>query len=66
MAYYILYPKDKRKNVRVVVKRPVRAWKNYGFAEGPLSTIKAVKQRLNAMNISNFNRPKKFMSSGID
>ena len=66
MAYYILYPKDKRKKVRVVTKRPTRAWRNYGFAEGPMGTIKDVKHRLNQMNISNFNRPKKFMSSGAD
>ena len=66
--YYIMYPRNKRKKVSVVTKRPDPTMHGvrYGFAEGPLATIISVKRRLNQMNISNFNRPKKFMSSGVD
>ena len=59
MAYYILYPKNKTKQVKIVTKRPspTKA-KGFGFAEGSFKTKKAVKTRLNWMNIKK--RPKGF------
>ena len=65
MAYYILYPKDSRGKFKVVTKKPTRALKNHDFADGPYRTIASVKERLNNMDVSNFNRPRKFLSTGI-
>lgn len=62
MSYYILYPRTLKLKVSVVTKRPnpkmIRS--DYGFAEGPFKTIKAVKTRLNCMNIPVERRPLKF------
>ncbi len=60
MAYYILYPKDKKAKVKVIDHKPQRPWKGYGFAEGPLKTLKDVGHRLNAMSIVASRRPVKF------
>lgn len=60
MSYYILYPKDRNAKVKVIGHKPQRPWKNYGFAEGPLRTIKDVTHRLNAMGITGNRRPVKF------
>lgn len=60
MSYYILYPKDKNAKVKVIDHKPLRPWKNYGFAEGPLRTLKDVGYRLNAMGITASRRPVKF------
>lgn len=62
MPYYILYPKNKTKPVKIVSKRPdpKKEEKEYGFAEGSFKTIKEVKTRLNWMNIPNKKRPEKF------
>lgn len=60
MGYYILYPKSKTAKVKVTKKRPnpKTESRKYGFAEGPFSTKKAVKIRLNWMNYSCVKRPK--------
>lgn len=60
MAYYILYPKNQSKKVKVITHKPMRPWKGYGFAEGSLRTIADVKHRLNAMGIIGSRRPLKF------
>lgn len=55
MAYYILYPRDWRKDVKILTKKPSpRVWtrKGYGFAEGPLRTKQDVRNRLGQMNRS--------------
>ena len=57
MAYYIRYPHDRSKKVKVVARKPVRAGKLGGFAEGPLKTKSAVTYRLNAMNVPIKRRP---------
>mgnify|MGYP001578248556 FL=1 len=60
MAYYILYPKDQSKPVKVISKRPRRPHKNFGFAEGSFKTKQKVIYRLNMMNIPAKRRPKDF------
>ena len=65
MAYYIEYPKSKVVSVRVVTKKPVeKIGSRWGFAEGPLKTIKAVVHRLNAMGVVNKRRPVKYREVG--
>ena len=61
MAYYILYPSRTggKKLVKLVTKKPEKPVKGYGFAEGPLRTLKDVEYRLNAMNKPNSQRPLK-------
>ncbi len=61
MAYYILYPRTVKEHVKVVNTKPTPAQyqKKYGFAEGPLRTLRAVAVRLNMMNIPNSRRPAK-------
>ena len=56
--FYIKYPKNQNKPVKVVSHRP-KPSKNYGFAEGSFKTLKLVCWRLNNMNIPNYRRPKK-------
>lgn len=60
MTYYILYPKNQANKIKVITHKPTRPWKGYGFAEGPLRTIKDVAHRLNAMGIVGSRRPRKF------
>ena len=61
MAYYIMYPKSKVASVKVVTRKPkYRPGTRFGFAEGPLRTIQAVKVRLNQMSIPGSRRPEKF------
>ncbi len=60
MPYYILYPSNQSKKVKVIDHRPARPWKEYRFAEGPLRTIADVAHRLNAMGIFSSRRPEKF------
>lgn len=60
MSYYILYPRTTKIRVSVVTKRPnpKLVKDNYGFAEGPFKNLRAVKIRLNLMNIPVERRPK--------
>jgi len=59
MSYYILYPKSKKGKVKIVTKRPGRAYhSNYGFAEGSFKNLTEVKKRLNWMNVPVERRPK--------
>lgn len=60
MAYYIKYPKNHKAKVSVVTKRPRSGGRKYGFSEGPLKSIQAVKSRLSWMNIPRSRRPVKF------
>ena len=57
MGYYILYPESRAGLVRVVTRKPKVKVKGYGFAEGPLLTIRGVVRRLNAMGVPMVNRP---------
>lgn len=65
MAYYIMYPRGKSGAVKIATRKPSPTRKaveleRFGFAEGPLKTIRSVKIRLNQMNIPNARRPVKF------
>ncbi len=58
MAWYILYPKSGTKNRAKLRKtKPMKPVKGYGFAEGPLQTLKDVSHRLNAMGVPKDSRP---------
>jgi len=57
MAWYILYPKSGLKKRCALRKTKPSPTKGYGFAEGPLSTLKDVSHRLNAMNVPESKRP---------
>ncbi len=60
MAWYILYPKSwatSPKRVALRKTKPLKPVKGYGFAEGPLATLKDVSHRLNAMNVPASKRP---------
>jgi hypothetical protein len=59
MAYYIKYPTDRSKPVKVVTKRP-RPSMNYLFAEGPFKMKAQVGVRLKWMDIKASRRPAKF------
>lgn len=59
MAWYILYPhlRGTKKRVALRKTKPEKPVSGYGFAEGPLATLKDVSHRLNAMNITESKRP---------
>ena len=60
MAWYILYPKrwaSSKKRCALRKTKPIKPVAGYGFAEGPLATLKDVSHRLNAMNVPSANRP---------
>ena len=59
MSWYILYPKSGGKKKRCALRKtkPVKPVSGYGFAEGPLKTLKDVEHRLNAMNVPVSKRP---------
>jgi hypothetical protein len=62
MSWYILYPVVGAKvtrNARVALRKtkPLEPVRGYGFAEGPLKTLKDVSIRLNWMNIPASKRP---------
>lgn len=66
MSYYIMYPRTTKLKVSIVTKRPnpKTVKDNYGFAEGPFSTLKSVKWQLNRMDIPNERRPKNLFQIG--
>jgi len=53
MSWYILYPRSGGTKKRCALRKtkPDKPVSGYGFAEGPLATLKDVSHRLNAMNI---------------
>ena len=60
MSWYILYPKSwATSNRRVSLRKtkPAKPVAGYGFAEGPLGTLKDVSHRLNAMGVPASKRP---------
>ncbi len=60
MSWYILYPKSgATSNKRCALRKakPLKPVSGYGFAEGPLKTLKDVSHRLNAMNVPASKRP---------
>jgi len=59
MAWYILYPHSRSNKKRCVIRKtkPEKPVSGYGFAEGPLVTLKDVSHRLNAMNVPASKRP---------
>ena len=59
MSWYILYPKSGGTKKRVALRKtkPKKPVSGYGFAEGPLATLKDVSHRLNAMNVPDSKRP---------
>ncbi len=60
MSWYILYPASwATSNKRVALRKtkPLKPVSGYGFAEGPLKTLKDVSYRLNAMNVPASKRP---------
>ena len=60
MSWYILYPKSwttGRKRVALRKTKPLKPVSGYGFAEGPLATLKDVSYRLNAMGVPESKRP---------
>jgi len=59
MSWYILYPKSSGTKKRCVLRKtkPLKPVSGYGFAEGPLATLKDVSHRLNAMGVSESRRP---------
>lgn len=59
MSWYILYPHSRGNKKRVALRRtkPLKPVSGYGFAEGPLKTLKDVSHRLNAMNVPASKRP---------
>lgn len=60
MVYYIIYPKNQKKSVKVVTIKPNQHDEMSGFAEGSFNTKKAVYKRLNWMDIPFDRRPVKF------
>ena len=59
MPWYILYPKSGSRTKRCALRKtkPLKSVAGYGFAEGPLATLKDVSYRLNWMNIPAPRRP---------
>ncbi len=58
MSWYILYPKSgATKRAALRKTKPTKPVSGYGFAEGPLATLKDVSHRLNAMGIWESQRP---------
>lgn len=58
MAWYILYPKNKKEEVKLLKRKPTRRyWNKYGFSEGPYKNLTEVKKRLNQMDITQKRRP---------
>jgi len=59
MSWYILYPKSGGTKKRCALRKakPLKPVSGYGFAEGPLTTLKAVSYRLNAMSVPASKRP---------
>ena len=59
MSWYILYPKSGGTKKRATLRKtkPLKPVSGYGFAEGPLATLKDVSHRLNAMNVGEARRP---------
>jgi hypothetical protein len=59
MSWFILYPKSGGKKKRCALRKtkPLKPVAGYGFAEGPLATLKDVSHRLNWMNIPESKRP---------
>ena len=59
MSWYILYPKTSGTKKRCALRKvkPIKPVSGYGFAEGPLKTLKDVSHRLNAMNVPASRRP---------
>ena len=59
MAWYILYPHSRGNKKRCALRKtkPEKPVSGYGFAEGPLATLKDVSHRLNAMNVPDSRRP---------
>jgi hypothetical protein len=62
MPYYILYPKDHKKDVKIMNKKPSARGnsKTFGFAEGPLKNKEKVCSRLNMMDVPVSRRPDNF------
>lgn len=59
MSYYIMYPKNPTRKVKIVTKRPQKT-KGYGYAEGPMKTECEVFRWLNWKDVPNHRRPEKF------
>ena len=61
-SYYILYPKNKKRAVKIVTKKPTGQGTSraYGFAEGPLKNKEKVCSRLNMMDVPVSRRPDNF------
>jgi len=58
MAWYILYSKYGNKKRCALRKiKPLKPVAGYGFAEGPLATLKEVSNRLNMMGVEASRRP---------
>jgi len=60
MSWYILYPKSwaaNKNRVSLRKTKPLKPVSGYGFAEGPLATLKDVSHRLNAMGVPTSKRP---------
>jgi len=59
MSWYILYPKSGGAKKRCALRKtkPLKPVSGYGFAEGPLATLKDVSHRLNAMGVPESRRP---------
>lgn len=57
--WYILYPRSGGTKKRCALRKtkPTKPVSGYGFAEGPLKTLKDVSHRLNAMNVPASKRP---------
>ena len=57
--WYILYPKSGGTKKRCALRKtkPLKPVSGYGFAEGPLATLKAVSYWLNAMGVPASKRP---------
>lgn len=58
--YYTLIPKASDGIVKVMRTKPPEFVLDYSYVEGPFSSPKAVKKRLNLKNIPNFRRPKDY------
>jgi len=59
MSWYILYPKlgGTKKRCTLRKTKPLKPVSGYGFAEGPLKTLKDVSYRLDAMNVTDNRKP---------
>lgn len=67
MSYYILYPFNHDRLIKVATKKPDAIYwyeRGYGLAFGPIHTVEKVINRLNWENIPNSKRPEKFRWSG--